>query len=129
VAPRYVLSNPAALRFACGCPRITQAHHTAGETTSSTWTPAPAALKTEDDSRQAPSATRVDRYQVAEGVGDVSKTLASFGVLPSACAKVHGYARLVPNRPGVVARLRKQDIPRTDFALSVVIHTDAHAPG
>jgi hypothetical protein len=51
VAPRYVLSNPAALRFACGCPRITQAHHTAGETTSSTWTPAPAALKTEDDAR------------------------------------------------------------------------------
>jgi hypothetical protein len=62
-------------------------------------------------------------------VGDVSKTLTSLGVLPSACSKVHGYARLVPNGPGVMARLRKKDIPRTDFALSAVIHTDAHAPG
>jgi hypothetical protein len=49
LAQRYDLSRTAALGFSRGCSRTTQAHHTAGETTSSTWTPAPAALKTEDD--------------------------------------------------------------------------------
>jgi len=64
-----------------------------------------------------------------EGVADTSTTLTRLGVLTSACSKVHGYARLVANGPGVVTRLRKKDIARTDFALSAIIHTDAHAPG
>src|SRR5439155_16537850 len=46
-----------------------------------------------------------------------------------ACSKVHGYARLVAHGPRVVARLSKKDIARADFALSAVIHTDAHAAG
>ncbi len=47
-------------------------------------------------------------------------------VLTSARSKVHGYARLVAHSPCVVPRLREKDIARTNFALSAVIHADAH---
>jgi hypothetical protein len=85
--------------------------------------------------RSAPSSDSALRYTRATATGRASRcgrclnTLTSLGVLPSACSKVHGDARLVPNGPCVVARLRKKNIQRTDLALSAVIHTDAHAPG
>jgi hypothetical protein len=55
--------------------------------------------------------------------------LLLLGVLSGARPKIHGYAGLIAHGPRVVAGLRKEHITRTDFALSAIVHADAHAPG
>jgi hypothetical protein len=69
VAARYVLNAAAALRSSGDCSRSAQAHHSTGETTPSTWTTAPTALKTEDAASDPEGDCRSLRPSVKDAYG------------------------------------------------------------